>query len=1008
MSSENSVNEIDSIRIMQLNVNSLISNNKKHEFSKMLLKHKPHVALLSETKLKNKNKIDINKYKIYRNDRSTDSGGGTAICVVDTIVSEYIAQPKNIKSIESCTILIKLENNAKMYFTAIYKPPRNKLNPNDLDHIINIDKNACHMIAGDFNSHHPKWGDRNECMNGKILLDWYETNHSMNIKTYSSKYPTCHRSELGSFIDFGFLFGDISFANNENFNEMKSDTFSDHSAVFIEIRVKPLHKKNVTIKDYTKADWSRLKIFINVKLNALNIPSNSNITHLQINDFTKKLNEIYAEAIDTFIPNLELRSDLIKLSNKSEKLLKEKKKLLRKKHRNRNSQAYTVICNELKNINKLIFLSIKNDYSDHWEKTCKNIKLNSDMFKNIKKISNYKRRVQMPNVLYEGENKECEYISDDQKANALASQFEKTHKITSSTISVMEAVVNDIYDSYDCNEPVMQFSNDTPANFKDKNDFETQKINNAVVREVHDYFLSRKELQKIIKEKNNKKSCGSDRMCNYVIKKLPPKFIDTLVILANHIINSQYFPEEWKFGLISPILKANRDNQYISNYRPITQSSAALKIIEKKIDNRLRAHCDQNNLLSNDQYGFRPKRSTELAASIFISNVARGLNEKKATLAILLDFCSAFDTIWHKGIIYKMHLAGFDRNLICIIKNYLENRTFIVKINEALSEKKQIAAGCPQGSVISAILFIIYINDFPSPNEPNTQIKKLFFADDAIIYSTTNKIKQAQISLNKYLNKIYNYTILWKLKLNNNKCESISIVGSHNDTSRSIRGNALKAEFKINNTKLKRCDTVKYLGIQISKDFKFIKHIDYIIKKINISRAELRAVFENKYIVKEVKIICYKQLIRPIILYASSCWLNLSSHQMERLRKTERWFLRYCSGLFRDELSRKYISSKRLYEETKTNRIDRKLVESSIDFVNKIKLNQNEEIKNIANFSLNYLEENKYKQINYFHSLNESNILYNEQNILMHFNIKANKSGIVYPTSQNSNEIYCN
>lgn len=91
---------------------------------------------------------------------------------------------------------------------------------------------------------------------------------------------------------------------------------------------------------------------------------------------------------------------------------------------------------------------------------------------------------------------------------------------------------------------------------------------------------------------------------------------------------------------------------------------------------------------------------------------------------------------------------------------------------------------------LSAIFYLLYTNDFPKPNTKEIKIKRTMFADDTIVYSTTEKIKQAKTDLNNYLQKIANYVNCWKLKLNESKTESISIVGHHTDLKKSVRKNA--------------------------------------------------------------------------------------------------------------------------------------------------------------------------------------------------------------------------
>jgi hypothetical protein len=66
------------------------------------------------------------------------------------------------------------------------------------------------------------------------------------------------------------------------------------------------------------------------------------------------------------------------------------------------------------------------------------------------------------------------------------------------------------------------------------------------------------------------------------------------------------FPERLKFAQVKPLSK-KREKTEFSNYRPISLLSSFSKIIEKIIYRRLYDHLNTNNILVDEQFGFREK-----------------------------------------------------------------------------------------------------------------------------------------------------------------------------------------------------------------------------------------------------------------------------------------------------------------------------------------------------------------------------------------------------------------
>lgn len=175
--------------------------------------------------------------------------------------------------------------------------------------------------------------------------------------------------------------------------------------------------------------------------------------------------------------------------------------------------------------------SLRNDYSIYWTSKIKSIKMDNNVFKQIKQISSYKKRDEMPQIL-SNENNEI-FVSDKQKCDGFANQFINANNLTINNASIYEDSAERCYEEYNTNIPFYNFTNDIKANFKDENI-------HAIENENSDLFLSTIQLGAIIQSRHNKKSSGPDNVSNYIIKKLSKNAIWFFTILMNHITNIQH------------------------------------------------------------------------------------------------------------------------------------------------------------------------------------------------------------------------------------------------------------------------------------------------------------------------------------------------------------------------------------------------------------------------------------------------------------------------------------
>ncbi|CAH2107362.1 unnamed protein product [Euphydryas editha] len=170
--------------------------------------------------------------------------------------------------------------------------------------------------------------------------------------------------------------------------------------------------------------------------------------------------------------------------------------------------------------------------------------------------------------------------------------------------------------------------------------------------------------------------------------------------------------------------------------------------MERVVNNRLLPYLEDNDLLSDRQYGFRQRRSTG-DLLVYVTHLwGKALEKYGEPLAVSLDISKAFDGVWHDGLIAK--LPAYDlaavvmaaANCVCTwISDFLRERSIRVVVNGYSSDLLTINAGVPQGSALSATLFLLYINDLLKPG--------IFgYADDSTVaerYFSSARTRQTEV-----------------------------------------------------------------------------------------------------------------------------------------------------------------------------------------------------------------------------------------------------------------------
>lgn len=248
--------------------------------------------------------------------------------------------------------------------------------------------------------------------------------------------------------------------------------------------------------------------------------------------------------------------------------------------------------------------------------------------------------------------------------------------------------------------------------------------------------------------------------------------------------------------------------------------------------------------------------------------------QRRSTGAVFMDVEKAFDAVWHNGLIHKLLKYKFPLHIIKMIKNYLSGRKFAVFADGSVSNWKQMEAGLPQGSPLSAILYSIYTADIPVPRD----CLAAFFADDAAYLASAKNSNAIVRKLNKILVRIDNYYCDWKIKINAEKTQAV--IFPFNRSNKRIPN----LQIRVRDIAIQPQQKAKYLGLTLDAHLNFAEHIKDIRKKSYAKMAALYPLLANKHLSIKNKLIIYKATLRPSITYAAPIWVDIAPTHLKTLQ----------------------------------------------------------------------------------------------------------------------------
>jgi hypothetical protein len=407
---------------------------------------------------------------------------------------------------------------------------------------------------------------------------------------------------------------------------------------------------------------------------------------------------------------------------------------------------------------------------------------------------------------------------------------------------------------------------------------------------VRSFFItptSANEVIEVIKSLKNKKSSGFDQINVSLIKSISEEISPILAQLFNLSFQCGIFPEILKSSIITPIYKKSTSCK-LQDLRPISLLSIFSKIIEKLMKSRLISFLNSINFLSEKQYGFRKGKSTEDALIRVTDIIYTSFNSNKKATGLFIDFQKAFDLVDHNILLLKLEALGVRGVALSWFQSFLIGRVQQVRVGQCVSTPLPVTAGVPQGSVISATLFLVFINDLL---ECRTYGVASAFADDiAYFYAHENK-EELRNQILEDLLTVRKWCVSNKMSINVNKTRYVNF---------SFTDFKFNSEIKFHNLDCNNLhcsceviaeqDNFKYLGLNFNSRLNWETHILDLQNKLK--SAIRKFYFLRNFCSEDLLKSLYYALVESRLQYGIVCWGGTFKYLVKKLRVVQNHFIR--------------------------------------------------------------------------------------------------------------------
>ena len=395
--------------------------------------------------------------------------------------------------------------------------------------------------------------------------------------------------------------------------------------------------------------------------------------------------------------------------------------------------------------------------------------------------------------------------------------------------------------------------------------------------------ITLEELLQALRESKNRTSPGLNGINIELLKYGGILLQLRLLHFLNMCWKEHSVPKEWLRARVISLFKRG-DRTRTDNYRGISILDTTYKLYARIVNGRLKPITEV--LLLEEQNGFRKGRSCIDAIFTLKLIIEKRREFNRETHLAFVDIAKAFDNVRRSLLWNIMERRGFPTQLIAVLQSLYNRTSITLDLNGRLTEDIPTNKGVRQGCPISPTLFNIYIDDvlrlWKTKVDSGIQLQgdiyvnSLLYADDkVIIQETEDQLQKAIFTFNTILRN-------YGLRISAAKSKTMAFLGKR----------PIRTKIVVDNQTLEQVCDFNYLGYNISYNV----DTDWV-NKLSKFRSICGTIHRNlrNKTRKETRMKFYKTVAVPTFLYASETW-TLGKGEEKKIQAAEMRFLRSVQG----------------------------------------------------------------------------------------------------------------